>query len=118
MGVDNWDPEVEQAFVLALAPLMKEMADYIKARLPATTDFALLIGVPSPETGAMGRVLAISTDRQRMALLAAQWSLTIHETRAADVERTPAPGPVNPPCSCSGAMGDDPDCLRHGGGQR
>lgn len=79
MGVDNWDPELEEAFVLALAPLMKEIADYIKSRLPATTDFALLIGVPSPETSALGRVLAISTDRQRMAFLAAQWSLTIHD---------------------------------------
>ena len=93
MGVDNWDPEIEQAFALALAPKMKEIADYIKTQLPPTTDFAFLIGIPAPEVGAMGRVLAISTNRERMAFLAAQWALTAHELNKAEREANRPPPP-------------------------
>jgi hypothetical protein len=40
---------------------MKELADYVKSRLPEGTE---------------GRVLAVTSDREVVAVAAAQWALT------------------------------------------
>lgn len=73
----NWNRREEEAHVLAIAPIMKEIADMVKAKLPAGTDFGVLVFAPSREPNEEGRVLAVTTDRERMATYAAQWALTV-----------------------------------------
>lgn len=75
--MSNWDPKAEEAFGLAIAPIMREIAELVKAKLPAGTDFGVLVLAPSAVPGAEGRVLAITTDRARVATGAAQWVLTV-----------------------------------------
>jgi hypothetical protein len=79
MTRDNWNPPDEERFALALVPVMKEIADFVREKLPTGTDFGVLILVPSTVPGEEGRVLAITSDRRRVAVGAAQWVLTALE---------------------------------------
>lgn len=76
---DNWDPELEQQYGLALAPVMKELADEVKRRLPPGTHFGVLVLVPSSDPDALGRTLAITSDRRVVAAAAGQWVLTVFQ---------------------------------------
>lgn len=77
MPDSNWDPEAEQRYMLALVPLMRECNEFVKSKLPAGIDFGLLVVVPEVVAGEEGRVLALTTDRERMAWAAAQWVVTV-----------------------------------------
>lgn len=77
MSASNWDPAAEEGYGLAIAPLMQEIADFVKSKLPAGTDFGVLIYAPSSDPKAEGRVIAVTSDRDRMAFYAAQWILTV-----------------------------------------
>jgi hypothetical protein len=74
---DEWNAQTEEGYALAIAPLMQEIADMVKAKLPAGTDFGVLVFAPSSDPKREGRVLAATTDRTRMATYAAQWVLTV-----------------------------------------
>jgi hypothetical protein len=64
----------DEAFALALAPKIREMMDFVRDRLPKDTHFAVLI---EAETPGCARVLAGSTNRERMALRAAEWARSV-----------------------------------------
>ena len=74
---DNWNAKAEEGFALAVAPLMREIADGVRAKLPDGTHFALQILAPSSVPGEAGRLMAISSDRDVMAPHVAQWVTTI-----------------------------------------
>jgi hypothetical protein len=77
MAETNWNPEEEERLLFAISPHMQEIADTVRAKLPPGTDFGVLVVAPASVPGAEGRVLAITTDRTRMATYAAQWVLTV-----------------------------------------
>lgn len=77
MSATNWNADSEEAFALAVAPILKEMANSVRDRLPSGTDFGVLVFAPADDRKGDGRVLAITTDRQRMARYAARWVLTV-----------------------------------------
>lgn len=79
---DDWNAATEEAYGLAVAPLLQEIADYVRGKLPAGTDFGVLVVAPPVEGGKEGRVLAITTDRTRMAHYAAQWVVTVLPRKA------------------------------------
>jgi hypothetical protein len=62
---------------LQFTPIAKELMNQIREQLPEGTHFGLLILVPGePE----GRVVAITTDRQTVAVAAAQWVMSALDT--------------------------------------
>jgi hypothetical protein len=73
---DGWNPpEEERMAYLAGRALEPAFAD-LKAKLPEGTDFGILIIVPnSADPRGEGRVIAMTTDRKRLGLAAAQWIL-------------------------------------------
>jgi hypothetical protein len=73
----NWNPEAEEGFALALTPIAKEIADFVRSKLPEGTDFGVLVLVPNRDPKAEGRVIAVTSDRRRVATAAAQWVLTV-----------------------------------------
>ena len=59
---------------LALVPHAKEIADFVRAKIPDGLHWGVLILVPGkPE----GRVVAVTSDRQQVAIGAAQWVLDV-----------------------------------------
>lgn len=69
----EFDTDVESRFALAISPLMREIGDYVKSKLPPGTDFGVMVVVPgTPE----GRVIALTTDRERVAFAVGQWVIT------------------------------------------
>jgi hypothetical protein len=81
MSETNWNARDEESHALAIAPLMREIADAVKAKLPEGTDFGVLIFAPASDPRAEGRVLAITTDRTRVAQYAVQWAATVIPTK-------------------------------------
>lgn len=79
--IDNWNPDDEEKYMLALAPILKDIGDVVKAKLPPGIDFGVIVCVPSPNVGELGRVLAITTDRERVSFAAAQWCMNVHYNR-------------------------------------
>ena len=78
---DNWDADAEERHALALAPIVKGLMDDLRSKLPDGTHFGLMILVPSKERNGLGRVLAATTDRDRMAPAIAQWCLSVAPTK-------------------------------------
>ena len=77
MSESNWDPAAEEGYALAIAPLLNEIAEYVKTKLPPGTDFGVLVFAPSSDPKAEGRIMAVTTNRDRMAVYAAKWVLTV-----------------------------------------
>lgn len=74
MAETNWNPEREAEYLKQLEPVLKGCMDDVKGRLPAGTDFGILIYVPGePEA----RVIATSTDRDKFVLHAAQYVMNM-----------------------------------------
>lgn len=67
----------EEQATLALVPLAKEIADFVRDRIPAGTDFGVLLFAKPPEGQIEGRVIAVTSDRDRVAPYAAQWALSV-----------------------------------------
>lgn len=63
-----------EAFGLAMAPVMRELMDAVRGRLPEGTHFAILVEAKQGETC---EVIAASTDREHMARRAADWVLSV-----------------------------------------
>lgn len=66
--------EEDESFALAIAPAMQDLMDTVRARLPEGTHFAVLV---EAKGNGCARVIAASTDRQHMALRAAEWALSV-----------------------------------------
>lgn len=67
-------PDDEIAAVLQFVPHARELMDLLRAKLPEGVHFGLVILVPgNPE----GRVLALTTDRRRMARAAGEWIVSV-----------------------------------------
>lgn len=73
---DDDADDAERNFALALLPLAKEVADDVRARLPAGTHFGVFVLAPAVEPGGEGRVIAITSDRDVVLPAVAQWALT------------------------------------------
>lgn len=87
MSDDEKRLDDEEMAALALIPFAKEVADMIRARVPQGTDFGVFFFADGePE----GRVVAITSDRDRVAVYVGQWLLNIlgsPEDRAAMARR-------------------------------
>jgi hypothetical protein len=69
--------EQEEQATLALVPLAKEIADFVRGKIPAGADFGVLLFAKPPEGQHEGRVIAVTSDRDRVAHHAAQWVLSV-----------------------------------------
>lgn len=69
--------EEDERAALALVPLAKEIADFVRDRIPAGADFGVLLFAKPPAGQAEGRVIAVTSDRDRVAPYAAQWALSV-----------------------------------------
>lgn len=63
---------------LAMIPLAKEIADFVRSRLPAGQDFGVLIPVKDPHRPGEVNIIALTSDRDIIAPFAAQWALDVH----------------------------------------
>lgn len=64
----------ESRAALQLMPFTKDIFDLVKAKLPPGTDFGVMVLVPGkPE----GNVIAITTDRRRVAFAVGQWVASV-----------------------------------------
>lgn len=64
----------ESRAALALIPFAKEIADFVRAKVPEGTQWGVLLLVDGkPE----GRVIALTSDRGKVAVAAAQWVLDV-----------------------------------------
>lgn len=63
----------DERFVLRAGELLRPLMDILRVKLPPRTDFGIIIIAPEAEPGEEGRVIAMSTDRRRIGLAAAQW---------------------------------------------
>jgi hypothetical protein len=79
MSGPAWDSEEEAAFALAAAPLMRELLDLIRARVPEGTHFTVALLPPNADRRGWGRLLVGSTDRAVMLPNLANWVLTMLE---------------------------------------
>lgn len=74
---DDHERGLEQSMALALVPLGQEIADYVRAKLPPDLPWGVfLFAKPLPGQRA-GRVIAITSNRDVVAPLVAQWTLSV-----------------------------------------
>ena len=73
----RWDPALEERYLRELVPRLEPIFEQLRAVLPPGTDAGILIGVRPLEGEQWGRVIAMTTDRTRVAALAGQWVLTV-----------------------------------------
>lgn len=74
---EPWNSEEEERHALRMLPFAKDIADYVKSKIPPDTDFGVLIFAKPLPGKKEGRVIAITSDRQRVAFYAAQWALSV-----------------------------------------
>lgn len=84
---DGFGSDAEQAAVLALAPILRDFMRDPEAKLPPGTDIGIIIAPPFKDTRGEARILALTTDRHRVAFLAAQWCLSVRDTPDPDFAR-------------------------------
>lgn len=70
-------PNTEEGYALAIVPIAKEIADFVRARIPEGADFGVLLFANPVERGGEGRIVAVTSDRERVAFYAAQWALDV-----------------------------------------
>lgn len=70
----EWNAETEAGYGLALIPLCKSIADFAGRQLPEGTDYGVMILVKPLPGQQLGRVIALTTDRERVAPNVAQWA--------------------------------------------
>lgn len=75
------EADSEQGYALALVPLAKEIMDYVRAKVPEGTEYAVLLVPSGVDESGLRRTVAMSTDRERMAFYAAQWVLDVHRNK-------------------------------------
>lgn len=68
--MSEWNAEAEQRFALTVASELKGIFEQIRAQLGPEVHFGLLIELP---IGKDGRLIAMTTDRERIARRAAEW---------------------------------------------
>lgn len=61
---------------LALVPHVRQVMDTVRPMLPEGTDFGVFVLVPG---SAESRVIAITTDRERVGFAVAQWFVNINQ---------------------------------------
>jgi hypothetical protein len=69
--------EDDERYLLALIPLAKEIAAFIKGKIPEGADYGVFMFAKPVERGGEGRIIALTSDRDRVAPLVAQWTLTV-----------------------------------------
>lgn len=74
---DEWNDEAEQRHAMAMIPFVREVMDYCKAKFPPSTDFGVMLLVKPVPGQEYGRVIAMTTDRERVAPPVAQWALQV-----------------------------------------
>lgn len=62
---------------LALIPFAKEIADFVREKLPPDTHFGVLVLVPNSDPKLESRIIALTSDRHVVAHAAGQWVLNI-----------------------------------------
>lgn len=67
----------EELDALALGPEAKEIADYVRSKLPAGAHFAVFVLPPPPTPGAETRVIAITSKREIMARAVGSWLMNV-----------------------------------------
>ena len=67
----------EERAAMALVPLAKEIADFVRRKIPDGADFGVLLFAKPPKGQIEGRVIAVTSDRDRVAPYAAQWALSV-----------------------------------------
>jgi hypothetical protein len=78
MAEGDWDPAEEERIMLELLPKLKEMMDYVTDQLPPGMDFGIILLAPNKHNpNAEGRVVAMTTNRDRVAVGVAQWVLNV-----------------------------------------
>lgn len=77
---DQFGSDAEQAAMLALAPILRDFMADLQAKLPPETEIGILIAPPYRDGQGESRILALTTDRRRVAFLAAQWCLSVRDT--------------------------------------
>jgi hypothetical protein len=70
--------QVDEGYALALVPIAKEITDFIRSRLPEGQHFGVLIPVRDPAKRGEATIIALSSDRDVIAPVAAQWALDVH----------------------------------------
>lgn len=73
--MSNWNPEEEQRNLLQFANVMEPHYERLKAALPPGTQFGILVIAPALVPGDEGRIVAMTTDREKIGVAAAQWIL-------------------------------------------
>lgn len=72
----NWNPPAEERMAYLAGKALEPAFADLKAKLPDGTDFGIIILVPNTEEPkGEGRVIAMSTNRKKVGLAAAQWIL-------------------------------------------
>lgn len=71
--------DAEEGYAMALVPLAKDVMDYVRLKMPEGVEFAVLLVPPGRDDEGLNRVVAMSTNRERMAFYAAQWALDVHK---------------------------------------
>lgn len=96
-GRTGADVDADVAKARALEPLAKEISDYVRAKLPPDTDFGVfIVRKPNGTPGDTGDVLALTSDRERMARQVAGWVLqTIKPARGTKSITVDADGRVS-----------------------
>jgi hypothetical protein len=69
--------EEDERAALALVPLAKEIADFVRGKIPPDADFGVLLFAKPPAGQQEGRVIVVTSDRDRVACHAAQWVLSV-----------------------------------------
>ena len=71
----------EENAALALIPLVKEIAEFVRSKLPKGQHFGVLIPVKDPHRPGEVRIIALTSDRDILAPFAAQWALDVHRQK-------------------------------------
>lgn len=80
MGEARFFPDYDsEAEIRALLPIAKDVFEGLREKLPQGQQFGLLLLLPGEP---MGRVVALTTDRRKLALGAAQWVLEVLRDKA------------------------------------
>ncbi len=67
----------EERAVLAMTPFAREIAAFVRSRIPEGADWGVLLFAKRLAGEDEGQVIALSSNRDRVAFYAAQWALSV-----------------------------------------
>jgi hypothetical protein len=82
LDVTETTREEDENAALAMIPIAKEIMDFCRRLLPADQDFGVFI--PVRISAGEVRIIAMTTNRDRMAPYAARWALDVHQRPTQD----------------------------------